>query len=46
MGGSKEEDGRRVRGWLGDVDISGGSERAGTVSWYLVEHYGFDPGGF
>ena len=43
VGGSREE-GRRVRGWLGDVDVSGGSRRAGNVSRYLVERYGFDPG--
>jgi xylulokinase len=43
VGGSREE-GRRVRGWLGDVDVSGGSRKAGTVSKYLVERYGFDPG--
>ena len=40
VGGNKEE-GRRVRGWLGDVDVSGGSRRAGSV-----ERYGFDSGGF
>ena len=38
--------GRRVRGWLGEVDVSGGSRRAGSVSRYLVECYGFDPGRF
>lgn len=43
VGGSREE-GRRVRGWLGDVDTSGGARRAGNVSRYLVERYGFDPG--
>jgi hypothetical protein len=43
VGGSREE-GRRVRGWLGDVDVSGGGRRAGNVSRYLVERYGFDPG--
>lgn len=43
VGGSRE-DGRRVRGWLGDVDVSGGGRRAGNVSRYLVERYGFDPG--
>jgi xylulokinase len=42
VGGSREE-GRRVRGWLGDVDVSGGSRKAGNVSRYLVERYGFDP---
>ena len=45
VGGSKEE-GRRVHGLLGDVDVSGSSRRAGSVSWYLVECYGFDSGGF
>ncbi|KAG5335903.1 hypothetical protein C0989_012570 [Termitomyces sp. Mn162] len=43
VGGSREE-GRRVRGWLGDVDVSGGGRRAGNVSRYLVERYGFEPG--
>lgn len=43
VGGSREE-GRRVRGWLGDVDVSGGGKRAGNVSRYLVDRYGFDPG--
>lgn len=43
VGGSREE-GRRVRGWLGDVDVSGGGRRAGNISRYLVERYGFDPG--
>ncbi|KAF4582677.1 hypothetical protein EYR40_002600 [Pleurotus pulmonarius] len=42
VGGSRE-DGRRVRGWLGDVDVSGGGRRAGNVSRYLVDRYGFDP---
>ncbi|KAF5319146.1 hypothetical protein D9619_008472 [Psilocybe cf. subviscida] len=42
VGGSREE-GRRVRGWLGDVDSSRGSKKAGNVSRYLVERYGFDP---
>ncbi|KAJ3510162.1 hypothetical protein NLJ89_g4836 [Agrocybe chaxingu] len=41
VGGSRE-DGRRVRGWLGDVDVSGGSRKTGNVSRYLVERYGFD----
>ena len=45
IGGSREE-GRRVRGWLGDVDASGGSRRSGNVSRYLVDRYGFDPGTF
>jgi xylulokinase len=43
LGGSREE-GRRVRGWLGEVDISGGGKKAGNVSKYLVDRYGFDPG--
>lgn len=43
VGGSREE-GRRVRGWLGDVDVSGGSRKVGNVSRYLVERYGFDAG--
>ncbi|KAF5345646.1 hypothetical protein D9756_011239 [Leucocoprinus leucothites] len=42
VGGSREE-GRRVRGWLGDVDTTGGGRRAGNVSRYLVERYRFDP---
>ncbi|KAJ7908853.1 D-xylulose kinase [Mycena leptocephala] len=42
VGGSREE-GRRVRGWLGDVDVGGGARRAGNVARYLVERYGFDP---
>ncbi|GLB42709.1 putative xylulokinase activity [Lyophyllum shimeji] len=41
-GGSREE-GRRVRGWLGEVDVSGGGRRAGNVSRYLVDRYGFEP---
>ncbi|KAJ3746716.1 D-xylulose kinase [Lentinula detonsa] len=42
VGGSQEE-GRRVRGWLGEVDVSGGGRKVGTVSRYLVERFGFDP---
>lgn len=42
VAGSRE-DGRLVRGWLGDVDVSGGARRAGNVSRYLVDRYGFDP---
>ncbi|KAJ7626762.1 actin-like ATPase domain-containing protein [Mycena rosella] len=42
VGGSREE-GRRVRGWLGDVDVGGGARRAGNIARYLVERYGFDP---
>ncbi|KAF7290824.1 hypothetical protein MIND_01323600 [Mycena indigotica] len=41
VGGSREE-GRRVRGWLGEVDLTGGGRRAGNISRYLVERYGFD----
>ena len=42
VGGSREE-GRKVRGWLGEVDLLGG-KRVGCVSRYLVDRYGFDPG--
>ncbi|KAL1705558.1 hypothetical protein EV121DRAFT_203414 [Schizophyllum commune] len=42
VGGSREE-GRRVRGWLGDVDVTGGGRRVSNVSRYLVDRYGFDP---
>lgn len=43
VGGSREE-GRRVRGWLGEVDTSSGGARVvGLVGRYLVERYGFDP---
>ncbi|TFY71343.1 hypothetical protein EVG20_g1656 [Dentipellis fragilis] len=42
VGGSREE-GRRVRAWLGEVDVSGGGRRIGSVSRYLVERYGFEP---
>lgn len=45
VGGSRDE-GRRIWGWLGDVDISGGRRRIGIVSRYLVERYGFDPGAY
>ncbi|KAL0061327.1 hypothetical protein AAF712_011844 [Marasmius tenuissimus] len=41
VGGSREE-GRRVRGWLGDVDVSGGARKIGNVSRYLVDRFGFD----
>ncbi|EEB94932.1 hypothetical protein MPER_06179, partial [Moniliophthora perniciosa FA553] len=41
VGGSREE-GRRVRGWLGEVDTSGGARKIGNVSRYLVERFGFD----
>lgn len=43
VGGSKEE-GRKVRGWLGDVDVSGGSRKASYISKYMVERYGFEAG--
>lgn len=42
IGGNREE-GRRIRAWLGDVDISGGSRRIGMVGRYMVDRYGFDP---
>jgi len=42
VGGSREE-GRKIRGWLGEVELTGG-KRVGTVSKYLVDRYGFDPG--
>ncbi|KAI0086041.1 actin-like ATPase domain-containing protein [Irpex rosettiformis] len=41
VGGNRDE-GRRIWGWLGDVDTSGGRRRIGSVSRYLVERYGFD----
>lgn len=43
VGGNREE-GRRIYSWLGDVDTSGGRRRLGTVSRYLSDRYGFDPG--
>ncbi|KAI0300008.1 actin-like ATPase domain-containing protein [Multifurca ochricompacta] len=42
IAGSREE-AWRVRGWLGDVDVSGGGRRVATVSRYLVDRYGFEP---
>ncbi|KIP02227.1 hypothetical protein PHLGIDRAFT_130858 [Phlebiopsis gigantea 11061_1 CR5-6] len=42
VGGNRDE-GRRIWGWLGDVDTSGGRRRIGSVSRYIVERYGFDP---
>ncbi|THU78197.1 hypothetical protein K435DRAFT_65004 [Dendrothele bispora CBS 962.96] len=42
VGGSREE-GRRVRGWLGEVDVTGGGRKVGNISRYLVERFGFDP---
>ncbi|KZT30038.1 actin-like ATPase domain-containing protein [Neolentinus lepideus HHB14362 ss-1] len=41
VGGSRE-DGRKIRGWMGEVDVVGCGRRVGTVSRYLVERYGFD----
>ncbi|KAF9267014.1 actin-like ATPase domain-containing protein [Marasmius fiardii PR-910] len=41
VGGSREE-GRRVRGWMGDVDVSGGARKIGNVSRYLVDRFGFE----
>lgn len=43
VGGNRDE-GRRIWGWLGEVDISGGRRRIGNISRYLVERYGFDSG--
>lgn len=43
IGGNREE-GRRIRTWLGDVDLSGGSRKIGMVSRYLVDRYRFDHG--
>ena len=43
VGGNREE-GRRIWTWLGDVDVSGGRRRIGSISRYLVDRYGFDPG--
>ena len=45
IAGSREE-AWRVRAWLGDVDVSGGGRRVATVSRYLVDRYGFEPGKF
>ncbi|KAI0710667.1 actin-like ATPase domain-containing protein [Earliella scabrosa] len=42
VGGNREE-GRRIWTWLGDVDVSGGRRRIGSISRYLVDRYGFDP---
>ncbi|KAF9244439.1 hypothetical protein BU15DRAFT_71425 [Melanogaster broomeanus] len=41
VGGSREE-GRRIRGWLGEVDVASGRKVA-NVSRYLCERYGFEP---
>ena len=44
IAGSREE-GRRLRGWLGEPDvISGGGKKLGNVNPYFVDRYGFDPG--
>jgi xylulokinase len=43
IGGSRDE-GRRVKSWLGEVEIAAGGKRVGTISKYLTERYGFDPG--
>ena len=43
IGGNREE-GRRIRTWLGDVDLSGGSRKIGMISRYLVDRYRFDHG--
>ena len=42
VGGSREE-GRRIRGWLGEVDSASGRKIA-NVSRYLCERFGFEPG--
>ena len=43
IGGNREE-GRRIRAWLGDVDLSGGSRKIGMVSRYLSDRFRFDHG--
>jgi xylulokinase len=46
VGGSRAE-GSRIREWLGSVETSGGAgggKRLGTVSTFVAERYGFDPG--
>ncbi|KAG9318826.1 hypothetical protein JVU11DRAFT_930 [Chiua virens] len=40
VGGSREE-GRRIRGWLGEVDLASGRKIA-NISRYLCERYGFE----
>ncbi|KAI0315947.1 actin-like ATPase domain-containing protein [Amylostereum chailletii] len=42
VGGSAEE-ARRVRAWLGEVDVSGGGRRIATVSKYMQDRYGLEP---
>ncbi|KAJ7242356.1 hypothetical protein B0H12DRAFT_1132424 [Mycena haematopus] len=44
VGGSREE-GRHVRGWLGDVDVGGGARRAGNISRYLTSVTSFTSDG-
>ncbi|KAF8129871.1 hypothetical protein EV363DRAFT_1336911 [Boletus edulis] len=41
VGGSREE-GRRIRGWLGEVDSASGRKVA-NISRYLCERFGFEP---
>ncbi|KAI9449271.1 hypothetical protein BJY52DRAFT_1227856 [Lactarius psammicola] len=41
--GSREE-AWCVRGWLGDVDVSGSGRRVATVPRYFIDRYGFEPG--
>jgi xylulokinase len=43
VGGSRDE-GRRVKGWLGEVETNGGGRRAGVVSRYMMDRYGFEQG--
>ncbi|KAG2128391.1 hypothetical protein BD769DRAFT_1457180, partial [Suillus cothurnatus] len=40
VGGSQEE-GRRIRTWLGDVEVAGG-RKAAHISRYLCERYRFE----
>ncbi|KAI6039367.1 hypothetical protein EDC04DRAFT_3062190 [Pisolithus marmoratus] len=41
IGGSREE-GRRIRSWLGEVDLTNGRKSA-NLSRYIIERYGFEP---
>ncbi|KAL4066548.1 hypothetical protein J3A83DRAFT_4427399 [Scleroderma citrinum] len=41
IGGSREE-GRRIKSWLGDVDLVSGRKTA-NLSRYICERYGFEP---
>lgn len=43
VGGNRDE-GHRIWQWLGEVDVSGGRRRIGTISRYLVDRFGFDSG--